>query len=141
MLKLKPGVTVAAAATQLNAAIAAAGLNVRIFTWQRMLAEIVDIANITQSALFLFVLFVFFVAIIIIMNTLSMAALERTGEIAMMRAVGAQKSFVRGLFLLETLQLGLIFGGAGIVVGIIVTMVLNVLQIPVGSNEMLAIHV
>ena len=54
-------------------------------------------------------------AIIIIVNTLSMAAIERTSEIGMMRAVGARKGFIRLMFLGETAALSAIFGGAGIV--------------------------
>jgi len=51
------------------------------------------------------------------MNTLSMAAMERAGEIGMMRAIGASRNFVRELFLGETLILSLVFGGLGILVG------------------------
>jgi len=71
------------------------------------------------------VFFIFFVAIIIIMNTLSMAAMERVPEIGMMRAVGAQKSFIGGMFVIETSILSLLFGGAGIVVGFAVILLLD----------------
>jgi ABC-type antimicrobial peptide transport system permease subunit len=76
-----------------------------------------------------FVMLIFFVAIIIIMNTLSMAALERVSEIGMMRAVGAQKSFIARMFFAETAVISFIFGGAGIVIGIIVVFILNLLHI------------
>jgi ABC-type antimicrobial peptide transport system permease subunit len=68
-------------------------------------------------ALIVFVGFLFFVAIIIIVNTLSMAALERTPEIGMMRAVGARKGFISTMFFGETALLSFFFGGIGIVAG------------------------
>ena len=38
------------------------------------------------------------------MNTLIISIVERTGEIGTMRALGGEKSFIRGLFLAETLS-------------------------------------
>jgi ABC-type antimicrobial peptide transport system permease subunit len=64
-------------------------------------------------------MFLFFVAIIIIVNTLSMAAIERTTEIGMMREVGAKKGFISTMFLAETAMLSFVFGGSGILCGII----------------------
>jgi ABC-type antimicrobial peptide transport system permease subunit len=75
------------------------------------------------------VFLIFFVAIIIIMNTLSMAAMERVPEIGMMRAVGAQRSFIGGMFVIETSILSLLFGGAGIVVGFAVILSLDAMGI------------
>jgi putative ABC transport system permease protein len=77
----------------------------------------------------------FFVAIIIIVNTLSMAALERTSEIGMMRAVGARKSFIRTMFLGETGILSFLFGGAGIIAGIIVIKIIGLLHFT-SDNDM-----
>ncbi len=94
---------------------------------------------IGQNALSVFVLFIFFVAIIIIMNTLSMAAMERVPEIGMMRAVGAQKWFISKMFLFETLSLSFTFGGAGIIIGVFVSIFVASLGIPVTSNEMLSL--
>jgi putative ABC transport system permease protein len=83
----------------------------------------------------MFVMFLFFVAIIIIVNTLSMAALERTTEIGMMRAVGAKKGFISRMFLAETAMLSFVFGGAGITAGIIVVRILAMLNIT-SANDM-----
>jgi putative ABC transport system permease protein len=48
------------------------------------------------------------------MNTLVISVIERTGEIGTMRALGAQKSFVRKMFLVETLTIAAIFGIIGV---------------------------
>ncbi len=72
------------------------------------------------------VLVIAVVAIIIIMNTLVIAVTERMAEIGTMRAIGAQKGFVRKMILLETLLLSGISGLIGIVLGGIVLLILNI---------------
>lgn len=81
-------------------------------------------------------MFIFFVAIIMIMNTLSMAALERVPEFAMMRAVGAPKSFLRKLLVGETGLLAFFFGGLGIVCGVIIIYLLKMSGVTT-DNEVL----
>jgi ABC-type lipoprotein release transport system permease subunit len=76
-------------------------------------------AMLIKTSLFVFVMLLFFVAIIIIVNTLSMAAIERTTEIGMMRAVGARKGFIRLMFF-GGRHASAVFGGIGIVVGVVI---------------------
>lgn len=91
-MKLQPGRDLLEAQAQLQQALDQGGAQVTVLTWQKAVGEVAQFASITQGALFVFVLFIFFVAIIVIMNTLSMAALERIAEIGMMRAIGAQRA-------------------------------------------------
>jgi putative ABC transport system permease protein len=65
------------------------------------------------------------VAIIIIMNTLVVSVIERTAEIGTMRALGAQKSFIRRLFILETMSISVIFGFIGIAFAVLILGVLG----------------
>jgi putative ABC transport system permease protein len=108
----------------LNKTLTAKKLGVRAVTWKKATGMIGSMAILIKSSLFVFVMFLFFVAIIIIVNTLSMAAIERTSEIGMMRAVGAHRGFIRLMFLGETAALSAIFGGAGIVTGIVIVNIL-----------------
>lgn len=62
-----------------------------------------------------------------IINTLSMAILERTREIGLMKALGARNRDVMTIFLGEAASIGLLGGLAGTVVGYGLTMVGNVL--------------
>jgi putative ABC transport system permease protein len=48
---------------------------------------------------------IFLVVAFIFTNTLIINIIERTGEIGTMRALGGEKSFIRGIFLAETLML------------------------------------
>ncbi len=118
-VKLKNNISIDAAAKKLEKALTDAKTNTRVITWKQAAGQIAEIAMIIRGALFGFVLFLFIVAIIIIMNTLSMAALERTSEIGMMRAVGATRMSISGMLAAELLFLSFIFGGLGIITGII----------------------
>jgi len=58
-----------------------------------------------------------FIAALGVINTMVMAALERTREIGVMRAVGAKRSTVRRLFTVEASALGFLGGLIGVVIG------------------------
>ena len=115
----KPGVKLNDGLEKLNAALKDAKLNVRVVSWKKAIGQLGSMAVLIKVALDVFVVFLFFVAVIIIINTLSMAALERTSEIGMMRAVGARKSFISRMFFSETAMLSFVFGGLGIFIGTI----------------------
>lgn len=118
----------------LNKDLSELNLGVRVITWKKAAGIIGSMAVLIKTSLFVFVMFLFFVAIIIIVNTLSMAALERTSEIGMMRAVGARKSFIRLMFLGETAVLSAVFGGAGIVLGIIIVNIVAAFNISTNND-------
>jgi putative ABC transport system permease protein len=138
-IKLKPGWDMEKAQKQLQQVFDAAKIPVTVLTWKEAVGPIAQLTDISQGALSVFVLFIFFVAIIVIMNTLSMTALERTTEIGMMRAIGAQKNFISKMFVTETVILSFLFGGAGIIVGVLISMLLASLNIPVDSNNLLSL--
>lgn len=139
LVKLRPGVSLAAGATQLRQAFAAAGLNIKVLDWQQSTGSLGQFTTLTQGTLLLLVLFVFLIAAIVITNTLSMAAIERTTEIAMMRAIGARKSFIRRMLLAEIGALALVFGGIGMGVGILFIWGLNALRIPMTAEWILTL--
>jgi len=79
------------------------------------------IKSIFNSVVFLIAI----VAVIIIMNTLVISVTERMGEIGTMRAIGAQKGFVRRMVMWETLILSGLAGTIGILLGALVLFFLN----------------
>jgi ABC-type antimicrobial peptide transport system permease subunit len=113
------------------------GLPVKVLSWKQASGQVAQISDILRIIINVFVILLFFVAIIIIMNTLSMTALERTEEFGMMRAVGARKGFITRMFLAETLSLSALFGGAGILVGALVAWIIQPLGITAGESEIL----
>lgn len=136
LIKLKSGVNAARAEKAFTAALRSAGVDGRAVGWKKAAGQIGDMTTIVRGALFFFVLFVYFVAAIIIMNTLSMNAIERTQEIGMMRAVGGTKGFIGRMFVTETFLLSFVFGGAGILLGVITVNVVAAFKIS-STNEIL----
>lgn len=136
LVRLREGVSPKQGAEILNEVMKDSGLNLRAATWQTALGTVGSMSLIIKSALFLFVLLLFLVAIIIIVNTLSMAALERTAEIGMMRAIGARRSFVSAMFLGETAVLSVVFGGLGIALGALVVLIVPYFEITT-KNDLL----
>ena len=128
-MKLKDIDSIKKSLEKLNRAFKAAGTEARAISWKEAVGQLADMAAIMRGATTGFVMLIFIVAIIIIMNTLSMAALERVSEIGMMRAVGTHKSFIAGMFFAETAVISSVFGGAGIAMGIVVVYILNLIQI------------
>ncbi|MBN1600820.1 MAG: FtsX-like permease family protein [Chitinispirillaceae bacterium] len=118
-----------------NKHLKAAGTGVRAVTWKKAIGTIGSMAVLIRMALIMFVGFLFFVAIIIIVNTLSMAALERTSEIGMMRAVGARKGFISTMFFGETALLSFFFGGLGIIAGYLIVKMLAICKFT-SENDM-----
>lgn len=135
-IKLNPGVTYKDALKKLNKALAEGKTGVRAVSWNDASGPIGGMALIIKGALFLFVSLLFCVAVIIIVNTLTMAALERASEIGMMRAIGAHKTFIAGMFIGETAVLSAVFGGAGIIAGVVTVRIIPLLKITT-ANDML----
>lgn len=135
-LKVKSGQAPQRVQGKLNEVLKAKKLPARVIGWKEALGIVGSIAVTIKVALNLFIMFVFFVVAIVIMNTLNMAALERSSEIAMMRAIGARKGFLREMFIDETVIIAFCGGCLGIIVGIGVIYALSFANIST-SNEIL----
>ena len=135
-IKLHGGAAYKDALARLNGALSAAGTGVHAVPWNKASGPMGSMALIIKSALFIFVTLLFCVAVIIIVNTLTMSALERASELGMMRAVGAQKNFIAGMFLGETAILSSVFGLSGILAGIAAVRVIPLFRITT-ANDML----
>lgn len=70
------------------------------------------------------------VAAIGIANTMTMAILERTREIGLMKAVGATNRDVLSIFLGEAAGIGLIGGIGGVAVGLLLNEAINIVTLP-----------
>jgi len=135
-IKLEEGVSQTEALTDLNNIFKEKNIKVRAISWKAAMGTIGSMAGMIKAALNVFIILIFIVASIVIMNTLSMAAVERITELGMMRAIGARKGFLRKMFVSETAIISFFFGGIGIITGIIVIFLLNQANITT-TNEIL----
>lgn len=101
------------------------GIPAQTLDWLQSAGAMAEMSKAVKSIFNVIVLIIAVVAIIIIMNTLVIAITERMGEIGTMRAIGAQKRFVRRMVYLETLLLSGISGLVGVIGGAVVLGILN----------------
>jgi putative ABC transport system permease protein len=110
------------------------GQKLDVTSWEDELSFIMWTFHALQGLTF--VLMVILIAIMVagIMNTLWIAIRERTREIGTLRAIGMQKGNVARLFLLEAGMLGVLGAAAGVVLGAIVTSLINAaaVHVPIG---------
>lgn len=84
-----------------------ADLGIKTARWDNASGFYAQISQALQAFIFLATALIFLVVTMIFMNTLIINVVERTAEIGTMRAIGADKSFVRDVFLAETLILNI----------------------------------
>ncbi|HUC98581.1 MAG TPA: FtsX-like permease family protein, partial [Candidatus Polarisedimenticolaceae bacterium] len=116
--------------TQLGHALAGHGLEVDIKTWKELdplYMRIKDMFDI--MFLFIFVI-VFVVAVMSIVNTMSMAVLERTREIGTLRALGIKRPGIVKMFTIESAMLGAFGSILGIGLTILSCFLVNVVIQP-----------
>lgn len=92
---------------------------VSVTTMDSILDSIQNVLSIIQLVLLAIAAVALVVASIGIMNTMLTSVMERTHEIGIMKAIGAQNIDIMGVFLFEGLLISLIGGITGITIGII----------------------
>ncbi len=105
------------------------GLAATAGNWEAAAGPFATTADVIRTVFNIAVIVIGVVAVIIIMNTMVISVMERTSEIGTMRALGASRTVVWRMFLLETLSITFIFGGIGILVGSATVMILNLIGI------------
>jgi ABC-type lipoprotein release transport system permease subunit len=103
-----------------RAALAAAGMDMKVVGWQQAAGIVGQFVSLARIILYTAVLLIFAVALVVINNAMVMATLQRVKEIGTVRAIGAQKRFVLAMLLLETGVIGVAFGTAGALLGVVV---------------------
>lgn len=114
--------------------IADAGLELRVVDWQSASGLVGQLIIVIRLVLYIAIFIIFLVAVVIINNSMVMATMERVSEVGTMRAIGAQRNFILGLFMLETLVLGILAGLLGGVTGALIIELCGYYGIP-ASNE------
>lgn len=111
-------------------------LKLRVVSWQKAAGLIGQFVLMMRMVLWGIIVILFVVVLAIINNAVMMATLQRVREVGTMRAIGAQRSFILSMVLLETVVLGLVFGGLGAGAGSALIHWLGNVGIPAGSDEL-----
>jgi putative ABC transport system permease protein len=125
LVKLKDSVSIDQTIGSLNSLFVANNWKIRAVNWQKAAGFGASFALATQLVFSFLVIIICVVTVFIIMNTMIVSTLERTSEIGTMRALGAQKSYVRRVFLLETMAMSVIGGLIGLAISGIILFILN----------------
>lgn len=102
---------------RMQAAAKDANLGIQVVSWQKASGLLGQIINVFRALLFVAVGIIFIAAMLIMYLSVLMATLQRTQMFGTMRAIGAQRGMILAMVLIESLVLGLIFGGIGMVAG------------------------
>ncbi|MDD9969571.1 MAG: FtsX-like permease family protein [Myxococcales bacterium] len=121
---------------RIEAAAKERGMPLKAVSWQEASGLTGQFVTLMRLILVAAVLIIFVVAMVIISNSLVMATLERVQEIGTLRALGAQRSFVLAMLMVESVLVGLVFGLLGALLGAGVIGVLGVTGWPAFNDVM-----
>jgi putative ABC transport system permease protein len=93
--------------------------DIQVVTMTQVMGTIMNLVGSAQALLFSVIIIALFISAVGIMNTLIMSVNERTREFGMMKAVGASGGDVSRLIIIETLIITLIGCGAGLIVALL----------------------
>lgn len=108
-----------------TAAVKKQGFDVKTALWNEASSFFANVAGIIQSVIIGASALIFLIVVFILMNTLIINVLERTGEIGTLRAMGGEKSFITSIFLWESFFLNGIAALIGMAVSIILIVVIG----------------
>jgi putative ABC transport system permease protein len=129
MARAKNPAEAQAVIASMNAYFASEGIEAQAAGWKTAAGPFAQSIDVVRIVFNVAIIIVAIVAVIIMMNTLVISVIERTGEIGTMRALGAQKSFVRKMFLAETLTIAGVFGIIGMAIAFAVIAILSAANI------------
>jgi putative ABC transport system permease protein len=132
--KFKNGVKADNAIKELNAKFKELGIDANAMGWETAAASYTKTVAGINVFFNILVVVLAIVVFIIIMNTMTISIIERTSEIGTMRALGAEKSFVRTLFFTEASSITIVSAFIGIVLGLVIMGIFNSLNLSVGDN-------
>lgn len=94
--------------------------NIEIKSWKDMAKDYITLSKTKRGGSAFMLFLVFIIVAVGIINTMLMAVFERTGEIGMMRAMGATDKEILLCFIFESAGIGFIGGVVGVILGILI---------------------
>lgn len=119
-----------AAARAIGGKLSAAGLPLAVRTWDVLSPFYRGLSGFFDLLFGFLVAAVFILVFFIVLQILTLSFLERTREVGTIRALGTRQGEVFGLFVEESLWLGLVGGGVGVVAGIGLALLFNAAGVP-----------
>ena len=120
--------------SELNKRFKEEGINAQAMDWKK---AAYSYSGTVEGIGFIFNLLIIILAVvvfIIIMNTMVVSVIERTSEIGTMRAIGAEKKFVKKLFYSEAVILTTLSALAGIIFAFICMGIFNAFNIAITNS-------
>jgi len=135
-IKLHDSAKTASVIQSLNEWFEAEGINAIAVDWEGAMYSYVTAISATRVLFISMLIILSVVVLIVIMNTLVVAVMQRNAEIGTMRAIGAKKSFVRKIFFTESFFMSLTGVCIGVVLALIAAVIINSFDIQL--NEILS---
>jgi putative ABC transport system permease protein len=110
LAKTSPGASSAKAIAEINSSLRAAGIQAEAVGWLKVAGMNAGILFLLKTVFEIGMAVLAAIVVLVLANGLAFSVLEQTKEIGTMRAIGAGSSFVRNLFLLQSLYIA--FAGA-----------------------------
>ena len=120
----------------IDAATSAQKLEIKTATWLQASGRLGQFVYLIKLVLFVAVLIIFIVLMVVMNNAVVMATLQRIREIGTVRAIGGGRGFVVMMILVESIVLGLVFGGVGALLGMGLITVLHAVGIRATSDQL-----
>lgn len=115
---------------RINQLITDRQLNLEARSWDDLAIFYHQVVNLFEG-IFLFIKsIVSIIVVFMIGNTLMMNVIERTREIATLRALGLNQSYIGRLFVLEGIIIGIIGSALSVSIGILIASLININGIP-----------
>ncbi|MCR4952511.1 MAG: FtsX-like permease family protein [Treponema sp.] len=111
-----------------------AGFDLQVMDWKLAAASYAYSVEGIGVVFNMLVIILAVVVFIIIMNTMTVSVIERTGEIGTMRAIGAEKRFVQKLFYTEAVSLTFFSSIIGIILAFIIMAIFNACGITITNS-------
>lgn len=118
-----------------DAVVAALGANVHSVDWQKQNSSLFQALKLEKLGMAVILTLIITIAAFNIVSTLTMVVSDKTREIGILRAMGMPAKSIRRIFLLQGVVIGVVGTGAGVIVGLGLSLLLeHVFPIPLDAS-------
>jgi ABC-type lipoprotein release transport system permease subunit len=137
LAKSAPGVPPAKVIAEINAALRSSGIQAEAVGWLKVAGMNAGILFLLKTVFEIGMAVLAAIVVLVLANGLAFSVLEQTKEIGTMRAIGAGTSFVRNLFLLQSLYISLAGAALGTILSWALLSALGSVGIPIDNSYLL----